>query len=306
MQVFKKTCDTSIRVLETLKILLKNRASIQDVLYYFEKIDPNNKLYTNEVILKYINTLKVFGFRFVKEKDKYVLMNTPVQFDFNVNDLSIICLIEKFSELLPEEKIKTEINKFLQELEKRFSDNTKILSHKIIKPDFINLNIDYQRYTKQIQEYERYCLDKQRLKITYLNKKQSKISIMVEPEEIKYIDDKVYLSIYNPISAQVQDINFSSILKVEQLPLKSNPQNILSSVTFKLKDRLAKNYRLHEYEKLVEIENDGSIIILNRKEDMHLLLKRLMKYGENCEVLSPKNLREEMREIIKATLGNYY
>lgn len=306
MQVLKKTCDTSIRVLETLKILLKNRASIQDVLYYFEKIDPNNKLYTNEVILKYINTLKVFGFRFVKEKDKYVLMNTPVQFDFNVNDLSIICLIEKFSELLPEEKIKTEITKFLHELEKRFSDNTKILSHNIKKPDIINLNLDYQRYTKQIKEYERYCQDKQKLKLTYINKNKTETSIMVEPEEIKYFNNEVYLSVYNPLSAQIQDINFNSILKIEQLPLKSNPQNILSSVTFKLKDRLSKNYRLHENEEIIKIESDGSIIILNRKEDTHLLLKRLMKYGENCEVLSPKNLREEMREIIKATLGNYY
>lgn len=305
MKAFKKTSDTSIRVLETLKLLAKNRASVNDVLCFFEKSDPDNKIYTSEVILKYINTLKVFGFRFIKEKDKYVLLNTPVQFDFNENDLKVMKLIEKFTELLPEEKIKVEITKFLQELEKRFSDNTRLLSHNIKKPGFINLNLDYKKYTLRIKEYEKYCQDKQRLKITYSNKAQSATSIMVEPEEIKYQGNDVFLSVYNPLSAQIQDINFNSIIKVEQLPLKSNPQNMSSSVTFKLKDRLAKNYRLHENEELIATNNDESIIILNRKEDRQLLLKRLMRYGENCELLSPKSLREEMKSLIKAALAMY-
>ena len=119
MKTSKKTSDTSVRVLETLKILSKDSASIQDIINYFEKFDPNNRVYTNEVILKYINTLKVFGFRFVKKKDKYILLNTPHQFDFNEDNLKAISLIEKFSEFLPEENIKKEIDEFLQELEKR-------------------------------------------------------------------------------------------------------------------------------------------------------------------------------------------
>lgn len=306
MKTIKKTCDTSIRVLETLKILYKESASIQDIINYFEKFDPNNRIYTNEVILKYINTLKVFGFRFIKEKDKYVLLNVPSQFDFDEKDLKAIYLIEKFSELLPEERIKAELSRFLRELEKRFSDNTKLLSHNIVKPEFINLEIDYSKYSKQIKKYEQYCIDGQRLKITYKNQNRVETSVMVEPSEIKYRGNEVYLSVYNSVSAQIQDINFNSILKVEQLPLKSNPKSMLASVTFQLKGRLAKSYKLHEGEKLLQMKTDGSIIILNQKEDQILLLKRLMRYGENCEVISPKNLREEMKQMIKATLSNYY
>lgn len=305
MKIFKKICDTSVRVLETLKILHRNNASIQDVICYFEKIDPNNRVYTNEVILKYINTLKVFGFRFIKEKDKYVLLNTPNQFDFDKNDLQAICLIEKFSKLLPEEKIKIEINQFLQELEKRFSNNTRLLSHNTVKPNFLNLELNYGKYAKQIKEYENYCLDGQRLKITYKTQNRCETSAMFEPNEIKYKGADIYLSVYNPISAQIQDLNFNSILKVEQLPLKSNPTNMLSSVTFQLKDRLAKGYKLHDGEKLLQMESDGSIIILNQKEDRLLLLRRLMRYGENCEVIAPKSLREEIKTMIKATLNNY-
>lgn len=305
MKMPKKIGETSIRVLETLKFLYKNNASIQDIIHYFEKVTPQNKSYTNEVILKYINTLKVFGFRFIKEKDKYVLLNYPNQFDLDKNNLNAICLLENFSKQLPEERVKIEINNFLRDLEKRYSDNTKLLSHSIAKPDFINFEFNYNKYENKIKEYEKYCLDGLRLKITFKNRHKTEISAMVEPNEIKYLDNEVYLSVYNPLSAQIQDINLNSIIKIEQLPLKSNPINMLSSVTFELKDRLAKNYKLHENEKLLQIKPDGNIIILNQKEDRTILLKRLMRYGENCELISPKSLREEMKQMIKAILKNY-
>jgi predicted DNA-binding transcriptional regulator YafY len=305
MKTSKKISDTSIRVLETLKILSKSPASIQDIINCFEKMDPDNRIYTSEVILKYINTLKVFGFRFSKEKDKYVILNTPVQFYFDEKDLKAIYLIERAVGVLPENEINMEINKFLQDLEKRFSDNTRLLSRNINRTDFVDLEFNYKKYEEQIKKYEKYCLDGQRLKITYLNQNKKEISAMVEPNEIKYRGNEVYLSVYNPLSAQVQDINFNFILQIEQLPLKSNPTTMFSSVTFELKDRLAKAYRLHDSEKLLQIKTNGNTVILNQKEDRMLLLKRLMRYGKNCEVISPKSLREEMHLMIKATLANY-
>lgn len=305
MKTFKKICDASVRVLETLKVLYISSSSIQDIICYFEKFDPNNRVYTNEVILKYINTLKVSGLRFVKTKDKYSLLNTPNQLSFDESELKAMYLIEKFAELLPEEGIKVEISNFIHELERRFSDNTKLISHNITKPDFLNLEFDYSKYSQRIKEYEKYCIDGQRLKIAYKNQNKAETSAMVEPNEIKYIGNEVYLSVYNPFSAQIQDINFDSILKIEQLPLKSNPKSMFSSVTFQLKDRLAKGYKFHDGEELVEKKTDESIIVLNRKEDRVLLLKRLMRYGENCEVISPKTLREEMKQMIQSTLRNY-
>lgn len=301
----KKTGDACIRVLETLKFLYKNNASIQDIINHFEKIDPNNRSYTNEVIGKYINTLRVFGFRFVKEKDKYVLLNSPNRFDFSREDLKALYLLESSADKMPEEKLKEEINAFLQDLEKNFSDNTRFLAHSVTKPDFINFKFDYSKYSNQIHEYEKYFLDGHRIKVVYKNKYGAETSAMFEPKEIKYIENDVFLSVYNPVSAQIQDINFNSIIKIEQLPLKSNPKNMFSSVTFMLKDNLAKVYKLRDSEKLLQLNPDGTVVILNQQEDQNLLLKRLMRYGENCEVLSPKTLREEMKQLVKATLKNY-
>lgn len=301
----KKFSDTSIRVMETLKILANKPASIQDILNHFEKIDPKNRIYTSEVILKYINTLKVFGMRFTKKKDKYILLTSPCELHFSKEDLQSIALLEKYSRQFPEEKIKTEIDKFIQEIEKRFSDTTKLLANNIKKPTELNFSLSYEKYSARIKEYEKYCLEAQRLKVTCKDSKNKQISITIDPNELKYKGEKVYLSAYNPLLAQIQDINLDDIISITQLPTKSNPMNMLSAVTFKLKGTLAKTYKLHADEKLIQIEKDGNIIILNQKEDRRLLLKRLMRYGENCEVISPKSLRDEMAELIEETLKLY-
>lgn len=300
-----KISDTSIRVLETLKILAQNPSSIQNIINYFEKTDPNNRIYTNEVILKYINTLKVFGFRFVKEKDKYVILNYPSQFEFSETELNSMYLIEKSVEFLPEEKIKSDIAKFLQSLEKRFSDNTRLLAHSIKKPLFNNLEFNYAKYEAQIKQFEGYCAEGQKLKVNYQNPSEEVISVIVEPNEIKYRGRDVYLNVYNSLAAKIQDINLDYVLEISQLPIRSNPTKMLSTATFRLKDRLACAYRLHDGERILQKEANGDLVVLNQNEDKSMLLKRLMRYGENCEVIAPKNLREEMVQMIESTLSVY-
>lgn len=304
MKMSKKIGDASVRVLETLKFLSKNNASIQDIIKYFEKIDSNNRIYTNEVISKYLNTLKVFGFRLIKSKDKYILLDSPYQFNLNESDLKVIYLIEKYASFFPEEKIKAEIHTFLQELEKHFSNNTRLIANSLKKPHFEISGPAFVKSSK-IKEYEKYCLDGQRLKVTYKKIGNRENSIIVEPNEIKYVEDKAYFNIYNPLLAQFQDIEFNDIIKIEQLPSKSNPNNMLSSVTFELKDRLAKAYKLHEGEKAIQKKENGNIVVLNQTEDRTLLLKRLMRYGENCEIILPKSLRSEMKELVRSTINNY-
>jgi len=304
MNKSKKTSAASIRVLETLKILSQKSAGVQDIIRHFEQIDPQNRIYTNEVILKYINTLKVFGFIIIKEKDKYILLNPPIKLNLDEADLKSIYFLSKAAEQFPEEKVRNEINIFLQGLEKRFSENTRFILKNFEKPEFRH-KINHNKYLKLIKECEKYCSDEQRLKIKYKKQNLEEVSVIVNPNEIKYIGNDVYFRVYNPVSAEIQDINLNSIIKIEQLPLKSNQINMYSSVTFELKGRLAKVYKLHEGEELVSTNFNGNIVILNRKEDRNLLLSRLMRYGENCEVLSPKSFREEMRQLIQATLSNY-
>ena len=69
LQTTSKYCETSVRVIETLLLLLNNKLSTNDILNYFRKVYPESKINNKEVILKYFNTLKVAGYEIQKEKD---------------------------------------------------------------------------------------------------------------------------------------------------------------------------------------------------------------------------------------------
>ena len=95
-----------------------------------------------------------------------------------------------------------------------------------------------------------------------------------------------------------------------QISNVDNPQKIATmgigqTVVFKLKGRLAKNYKLKENESLFELLKNGDTLILNKNETPELLLRRLMRYSYNCEIISPKFMRDEFIELVNSTLDNY-
>ena len=52
---------------------------------------------------------------------------------------------------------------------------------------------------------------------------------------------------------------------------------------------------MRDWERLDKIEADGSQIIVNKSEDLEQLVTRIMRYGTECEICSPKFLREEIQ-----------
>src|SRR5574344_159781 len=298
----QKSCEASVRVLETLKLFMTKNLSIQDIINYFEVNEHHCKAYTSEAILKYLNTMKIFGLNFIKPKDKYILMNSPVTLDFTEQELSAIKIFESYAKSLPEKKLKNDISIFLQNLEKFFSQKTLAIANKSSFMDFY-FDEKFKKHEKEIVQYEQNCADKLKLKIEYRLYNKTLTSILAEPKEISYKGTKVYLRIYNPISAKIQDLNFNNIIKVEQLPLKSNLTNIIMSVTYRLYGRLAKGYRLHDGERITNTDGEN-LTVINQVEDEEHLLRRLMRYGSLCEVISPKSVREEMRKLIEMSIKN--
>ncbi|MGD9580485.1 MAG: WYL domain-containing protein, partial [Vampirovibrionia bacterium] len=93
-----------------------------------------------------------------------------------------------------------------------------------------------------------------------------------------------------------------------QLPYKSQyqPNNDSINVVFKLTGKLARIYKLYENEVIVEKKNSPyHIIISSNVEDDELLISRLLKYGEFCEILSPFNSRRKIINIINELIKRY-
>ena len=77
------------------------------------------------------------------------------------------------------------------------------------------------------------------------------------------------------------------------------------TVVFKLKDKLAKRYELRPEETLVSSNADGSITVSNECCNLEMLLLRLMRYDNLCEICKPAEAREQIKILVDDTLKNY-
>ncbi len=296
-----KTADTSVRVLETLKLLSMKPCNIEEIKKYYDLSTNCDTVYTNEAVLKYLNTLKVFGFDIVKENNRYKLLNPPCPIDFNKEDLSAIATLNSYAEFIYESKLKMNLLTFLHQLERKFSKKSLEKIAEIKKIHFENnFNID----KAMIGQIEKFCDENLKIEVKYKNDGLIE-KVIVEPIKIIFLENNFYLNSYNPASTRVQNILISNIEKIEQLPTKNREKLLPETTIFKLKSKLAQNYKLYEHERLINMEEGGSIIIANNSEDKDMLMRRIFRYGENCEVISSKKFRLKIAETLDKMISLY-
>ena len=293
--------DSGVKIFELLKLLTEDNASYENVIELFSADTKNNP---NVTLNKYLNALKIFGLKIKKYKKKYHLLNSPYTLDLSANDINSIKLLTEFLEVFPENKSKDAFYEFLKDIEIRTNEDAKN-TLKNNTNENLNFKFYFEEYKELIEECEKYCIDKFKLKITYSNNKNEQITITAIPKEVKYYKRKICFSVFNTLTTEICDIPLNEITNIEQLPTKSSDSHISMTVVFKLKSRLAKTYKLKDDETSKGYDENGNLVIVNKNEDHNLLLKRLMRYGNCCEVISPKSFKLKMKNLILNTLKNY-
>lgn len=300
----EKYNDSVLKIFQLLKLLSAGEVPFSDLINIFADEVDGVKSNSHVVLNKYLNTLKIFGLKVKKKKSMYYLINTPFSMELDEEELKAVLLLKSASELLPEGKAKDSFNKFINDLEIRFSENTKSLLQSIATDDNFDLSIYFSKFKERINECETYCQEKQKLEISYVANDEIQ-TIICSPKEVKYQNRKVCFSVYNQLSRQIFDIPIDSIKSVRQLPTISSTPEISMTVVYKLKGQLAKSYRLKEWEYAKGFDEQGNLTVINTNEDFDVLFARLMKYADNCIIVSPKFLKERMIALIDKTLENY-
>lgn len=300
----EKYNDSCIKIFSLIKLLLNDDAEYSKVMSIFAE-EASANLSTFPVILnKYLNTLKIFGIKVKKVKNKYYLLNMPFNIDLTENDVKAVQLLKSACEMIPNAKSKEILLTFIKAVEMRYNETAKsvVTSFNIdMHPD---LTFYFSKFHDQILECEKLCSEKKKLEILYLTEDKES-TIICSPKEVKYQNRKVCFSVFNQLSRQVFDIPIDNIKSIKQLPTLSSTQNVSMSVVYKLKGRLAEAYKLKEWEYSNGYDSNGNLIVVNSNEDPDVLLSRLMKYGENCILVTPKFMKDRMRELIDKVLNNY-
>lgn len=300
----EKYNDSCIKIFTLLKLLLNGEVEYSEVMNIFaEEASTNNS--TFPVILnKYMNTIKIFGVKVRKVKNKYYLLNMPFNIDFSADDVKMVHLLKSAAEILPNAKNRETLKAFIKSIEMRYSEYAKSYANSLNSDAQLDLTFYYSKLRDQIIECEKLCAEKKKLEIVYVSN-DDEITIICSPKEIKYQNRKVCFSVFNQLSRQVFDIPIDNIKSIKQMPTVSASKDVSMSVVYMLKGRLANSYKLKEWEYSNGYDAGGNLIVVNSNEDPDVLLSRLMKDAENCVVLTPKFMKDRMRQLIEKVLENY-
>ena len=146
--------------------------------------------------------------------------------------------------------------------------------------------------------------DKQYVSIVYKttnDKEEEENTVVVK--EINETKGNYYIICYIPKLRRNKKIFINKIIKIQQQPKKNIEVNYLNSVIFTVTGRLASLYKLKPSENVIDFSNDH-LTISNTSEDKDVLMRRLLKYGENCKIIKPESIRKEFIELTNKILAN--
>lgn len=260
---------------------------------------------THVTLNKYLNALKIFGIKVKKVNGKYRMLSPLYKIKLDAEDVKSIITLKKACEIMPNGKNKSFCEEFIKELEIRFDETAQSIAEVEDNTQSLNLAFYHSEMIEQVKLCEKYCQDQHKLELIFTNDKGDEINLLGSPLETIYKKRRVCLKMVGNNGSRVYEIPIENIKSLKQLPSSSSKTSVPTTVVYKVKNRLAKNYKLREWEKLQDINSDGSVVIVNKDEDFNLLLNRLMRYGTECEIVSPKFIKDEMIDLINKTLSNY-
>lgn len=297
------TTFAAYRVFETLAFLMRQPANVAEITKYLESLDKNGKTYSKALIYKYLSTLKFAGIELKRHKCKYEIGKLPFRLDFSKEDVEALSVLKSLLKYSPEKDVTENINKFFYQLNTHYDfDNASCLNENVECKNQIKLK---KSQIKEVKDFETLKDNGLRLKITYKNVINEVTTILCEIIDVYTNKGNVYLNLYNINQACFLILNTKQIEEFEETPQRYTRRYFSSTTIFKLKGKLAKRYTLRNEECSLGFDSKGCLSIASKKEPKEELFLRLMRYGVECEVISPRIDREIMRTMVKQALKNY-
>lgn len=275
---------SSMQVLKTLQVLLQGNYTMQELVSILNE-NENEPLFNNSVISKYINTCRYCGIDIPKIHNKYFVASMPFGLELDVKDTD---LLERLQNIIRQEMSKKNNKIFDGFIEKinRFS-NKKIS------------RVEKATYQISVEMFE--CAIKEKRKIRLMFKNKAIWDCI--PLNIAENKGKNFFHVLaNGYEKMVDTERVSGIEVLSDKFVKNYSEQV---VVFELKTPLAQRYSLRENERLIKPFDGQSITVSNHGEGKEILLSRLLRYDDKCEIINPKIYREEMKEIIDSALRNY-
>ena len=275
---------SSMQVIKTLQVLLEDNYTMAELI---KKLNENEKepVFNNSVISKYINTCRYCGIDIPKIHNKYFVTSLPFGLELTNTDIN---LLESMQNL-----VKNGMTKKYNKLFNSFIEKLNRYSNKKIS------RVEKATYQLTSELFENAVADKCKIQLMLKNR-----AIMeCIPIKIAEVKGKTYFNVfYKNKERMIDSARVSGLEVMKQKFLQSFNDE---SVIFLIRDDLAARYDLRENEQYTKTDRLGWKAISNRGENKEVLLSRLLRYDNKCEIVSPQSYRDEMKQILNDALNNY-
>lgn len=292
-----------------LRLLLEDNANFSQVIKVIsdttEPVSSDNSIHS-VTLNKYLNTLKIFGLNVKKEKGKYHLLNPLYKIDLTPEELKAFHLLQTFEcEDNTDDSTKELLSKVLKAFELRFSETTQMRAKTLNSQHNANFSFYYDKFTNKIDICTKFCKEDYKVEIIYFQPRGIEKKMTGKAQELIFRSKDALLQVLDLQSREITSISLDKIISIKQLPMKTTPVFCTNRVVvFAIKGRLAQNYKLRKWEYVREIDKEWHVIV-NKDESEEELTNRILKYGESCKVIAPRDFREKIYTTLTNTLQLY-
>ena len=295
----QKVAAAGLRVLELYKYMSNHTCTQQEIIRLIEENENVGNIYAKETISKYLNTLKVVGFNIEKTGGKFYLKNNIDSINLNINEIRAFNFLKSYTKNLVQPEIQSSLYEQFEKIENALDKNTYELLKSQEARGIHLKNLYDEQLKKLIKEYTLFCTDKQLLVISYQEK-----TYKVHPQKVMIKNNNAYLVAYYPPEGDFKEFLLDKITEVKQLPNRFPDKSIINDVTFTLKGHLAKVYVSRDEEK-IDVNEPSTLTVTNHGQDREVLMKRLLRYRENCEIKFPREFRADFKNLLDRMIANY-
>lgn len=276
---------SGMQVIKTLLVLLEGNYTMSELIQKLNENEPE-PVFNSNVISKYINTCRLLGFQIPKIHNRYYLAKLPFTLNLSVRDLELLKQLQKItSEKLTSKPNKT-FNDFIFKL------------NKYSNKDIINVGQKTLELTKEL--FDKAVQEKRKIALMY------RANVVLECVPLEIVEYKGRTCFKVLYKNKEKNLSVNRISGMEVLgKIFSLDDNEGIPVVFKLTGGLAQRYSLREHETVLGMDLPDYIKISNIGENRKELLARLLRYDKDCEIMSPRDCREEMKSLINSMLENY-
>lgn len=175
--------------------------------------------------------------------------------------------------------------------------------------------IDYTPYAATIAQLEHAISGRRQIAFAYHAGGRARATRheRIEPYDIEFYDRHFYLVAYAFASHQMLDFRIDRITPrslelLDRVPPGAEHQRTPVVFRYRLAAPLARGELSQRFERqrVVERLPNGDVVIEAEDGNAFFIVRTLLKYGPNAELLDPPALVEEMRKTVRALYGLYF